>query len=41
MYNLFYSFYLFSPLTYGMSGPSANDPNSTMFGLKWMESWEF
>lgn len=39
--SVFYSFYLFSPLAYGMSGPSANEPNSTMYGLKWMESWEF
>ncbi|KAL0819896.1 hypothetical protein ABMA28_007908 [Loxostege sticticalis] len=36
-----YSFYLFSPLAYGMSGPLAHEPNSTMAGLKWMESWEF
>ncbi|XP_074027332.1 protein O-mannosyl-transferase 2 [Leptinotarsa decemlineata] len=36
-----YSFYLFAPLAYGMSGPSANEPNSTMFGLRWVESWEF
>nr|CAD7587798.1 unnamed protein product [Timema genevievae] len=36
-----YSFYLFSPLAYGMSGPSASDPNSSMFGLRWLESWEF
>ena len=43
-FNVFlvsYSFYLFSPLTYGMSGPSASDPNSTMYGLRWIESWEF
>ncbi|XP_049959896.1 protein O-mannosyl-transferase 2 isoform X1 [Schistocerca serialis cubense] len=39
--SLVYSFYLFSPLAYGMSGPSASDPNSTMYGLKWLESWEF
>ncbi|XP_001600041.2 protein O-mannosyl-transferase 2 [Nasonia vitripennis] len=36
-----YSFYLFSPLTYGMEGPSGNDPNSTLHSLRWMESWEF
>lgn len=36
-----YSFYLFAPLAYGMSGPTANEVNSTMRGLKWMESWEF
>ncbi|CAH0392491.1 unnamed protein product [Bemisia tabaci] len=36
-----YSFYLFSPLAYGMSGPSSNEANSTMHGLKWMDSWEF
>ncbi|CAH1126628.1 unnamed protein product [Ceutorhynchus assimilis] len=36
-----YSFYLFAPLAYGMSGPSANEPNSTMHGLKWFDTWEF
>ncbi|XP_075982905.1 protein O-mannosyl-transferase 2 [Anticarsia gemmatalis] len=36
-----YSFYLFSPLAYGMSGPLSHEPNSTMAGLKWMETWEF
>lgn len=38
---LIYSFYLFSPLSYGMSGSYSVDPNSTMYGLKWMDSWEF
>ncbi|XP_073950740.1 protein O-mannosyl-transferase 2 [Choristoneura fumiferana] len=36
-----YSFYLFAPLAYGMSGPLAHEPNSTMTGLRWLESWEF
>lgn len=36
-----YSFYLFSPLAYGMTGPTANEPNSTMFGLRWLDTWEF
>ncbi|XP_061552168.1 protein O-mannosyl-transferase 2 [Phycodurus eques] len=36
-----YSFYLFHPLTYGMRGPLAHEPGSSMAGLKWMESWEF
>ncbi|XP_018402294.1 PREDICTED: protein O-mannosyl-transferase 2 [Cyphomyrmex costatus] len=36
-----YSFYLFSPLAYGMDGPSAMDPDSSMHSLRWMESWEF
>lgn len=35
-----YSFYLFHPLTYGMSGPHAHDPKSEMYGLKWLDSWE-
>ncbi|XP_041353357.1 protein O-mannosyl-transferase 2-like [Gigantopelta aegis] len=35
-----YSFYLFHPLTFGMSGPMANDETSMMHGLKWMESWD-
>lgn len=39
--SISYSFYLFSPLAYGMSGPTANEPNSTMHGLKWLDSWEF
>ncbi|XP_019407612.1 PREDICTED: protein O-mannosyl-transferase 2 [Crocodylus porosus] len=36
-----YSFYLFHPLSYGMVGPMASDPNSPMAGLRWLESWEF
>jgi len=36
-----YSFVVFSPLAYGMQGPSANEANSTMHGLKWLDSWEF
>ncbi|CAG0890825.1 unnamed protein product [Cyprideis torosa] len=35
-----YSFWLFSPLAYGYTGNSSN-PNSTVHGLKWIESWEF
>lgn len=38
---LAYSFLLFAPLAYGMAGPTANEPNSTMHKLKWMDSWEF
>uniref|UniRef100_A0A5F8HA49 Dolichyl-phosphate-mannose--protein mannosyltransferase n=1 Tax=Monodelphis domestica TaxID=13616 RepID=A0A5F8HA49_MONDO len=36
-----YSFYLFHPLSYGMVGPLAQDPQSPMAGLKWLETWEF
>ncbi|KAJ8938509.1 hypothetical protein NQ318_005173 [Aromia moschata] len=39
--TIIYSFYLFAPLAYGMSGPTANEPNSTMHGLKWIDTWEF
>nr|XP_036218991.1 protein O-mannosyl-transferase 2-like isoform X2 [Bactrocera oleae] len=39
--GLAYSFKLFSPLAYGMSGPLSNEPNSTMYGLRWLSSWEF
>ncbi|XP_022901838.2 protein O-mannosyl-transferase 2 [Onthophagus taurus] len=39
--SLIYSFLLFSPLAYGMSGPHANELNSTMYGLRWLDSWEF
>merc|ERR1712129_182973 len=37
-----YSFYLFSPLVYGMEGGEyARESNSSMHHLHWMESWEF
>ncbi|XP_020775426.1 protein O-mannosyl-transferase 2 [Boleophthalmus pectinirostris] len=39
--GIVYSFYLFHPLSYGMTGPLAHDPKSRMAGLKWMDSWEF
>jgi dolichyl-phosphate-mannose--protein O-mannosyl transferase len=35
-----YSFKLFHPLAYGFSDAST-EQNSTMNGLRWMESWEF
>ncbi|CAG5118791.1 unnamed protein product [Candidula unifasciata] len=38
--SILYSFYLFYPLVYGMSGPMANDEGSMMHRLKWMESWD-
>uniref|UniRef100_A0A8C3PEY1 Protein O-mannosyl-transferase 2 n=1 Tax=Chrysemys picta bellii TaxID=8478 RepID=A0A8C3PEY1_CHRPI len=41
MLLIVYSFYLFHPLSYGMVGPMASDPNSPMAGLRWLESWEF
>ncbi|CAG10648.1 unnamed protein product, partial [Tetraodon nigroviridis] len=41
LFSVFYSFYLFHPLSYGMTGPLAHNADSTMAGLKWMDSWEF
>ncbi|CAN9502212.1 unnamed protein product [Ophioblennius macclurei] len=41
LFGVLYSFYLFHPLSYGMTGPLSHEPGSTMAGLKWMESWEF
>ncbi|KAG8448978.1 hypothetical protein GDO86_015881 [Hymenochirus boettgeri] len=38
---ILYSFYLFHPLSYGMVGPLADSQDSPMFGLRWMESWDF
>ncbi|XP_077319734.1 protein O-mannosyl-transferase 2 [Lithobates pipiens] len=38
---LIYSFYLFQPLSYGMEGPLADEQDSPMSGLRWMDSWEF
>ncbi|GAU97180.1 hypothetical protein RvY_08523 [Ramazzottius varieornatus] len=38
---LAYSFYLFYPLAYGMSGPFADDPRSVVHGLRWLKTWEF
>ncbi|XP_040581656.1 protein O-mannosyl-transferase 2 [Lepeophtheirus salmonis] len=39
--GLCYSFYLFSPLTYGMDETPGHMPNSSVHHLKWMNSWEF
>ncbi|XP_022528270.2 protein O-mannosyl-transferase 2 isoform X3 [Astyanax mexicanus] len=39
--GILYSFYLFHPLSYGMRGPLAHDPSSSMAGLRWLDSWEF
>uniref|UniRef100_A0A3P9K8N8 Protein O-mannosyl-transferase 2 n=1 Tax=Oryzias latipes TaxID=8090 RepID=A0A3P9K8N8_ORYLA len=39
--SILYSFYLFHPLSYGMTGPLAHEPGSAMAGLKWMDSWDF
>ncbi|XP_027028125.1 protein O-mannosyl-transferase 2 isoform X1 [Tachysurus fulvidraco] len=41
LFGLLYSFYLFHPLSYGMKGPLAHDPASSMAGLRWLDSWEF
>jgi hypothetical protein len=35
-----YSFKLFHPLAYGFADAST-ERNSTMFGLRWLETWEF
>ncbi|VVC33926.1 MIR motif,Protein O-mannosyl-transferase, C-terminal four TM domain,Glycosyl transferase family 39/83 [Cinara cedri] len=39
--SVIYSFYLYSPLAYGMAGPISTEKNSTMYGLRWLDSWEF
>lgn len=39
--SIVYSFYLFSPLAYGMVGPSSLDPESSMHFLRWLDTWEF
>uniref|UniRef100_A0A671YU75 Protein O-mannosyl-transferase 2 n=1 Tax=Sparus aurata TaxID=8175 RepID=A0A671YU75_SPAAU len=41
LFSVLYSFYLFHPLSYGMTGPLAHEAGSAMAGLKWMDSWEF
>ncbi|XP_047467872.1 protein O-mannosyl-transferase 2 [Mugil cephalus] len=41
LFSVLYGFYLFHPLSYGMTGPLADDPNSTMAGLRWLDTWEF
>ncbi|XP_034163663.2 protein O-mannosyl-transferase 2 [Pangasianodon hypophthalmus] len=41
LFGLLHSFYLFHPLSYGMKGPLAHDPASSMAGLRWLDSWEF
>ena len=38
-----YTFYIFSPLVYGMSGTEgyARETNSTIHHLHWLSTWEF
>jgi len=38
-----YSFYIFSPLAYGMKGENGQgkETNSSLHSLLWIESWEF
>ena len=38
-----YTFYLFSPLVYGMPGTEgyARETNSTIHHLHWLSTWEF
>ena len=36
----FFSFKAFMPLSYGMSGPKAHSPDSVMYGLKWLSTWD-
>merc|ERR1719220_244633 len=38
--SCWYSFYIFSPLAYGMTGDYARENNSSMHHLHWMETWE-
>lgn len=38
--GIIYSFYLFHPLAYGMSGKLADEKDSQMYGLKWLDSWD-
>ncbi|XP_014228926.1 protein O-mannosyl-transferase 2 [Trichogramma pretiosum] len=40
-YAIIYSFYLFSPLAYGIEGLPATDPKSPLHSLHWLDSWEF
>ena len=39
--SCWYSFYIFSPLAYGMTGDYARETNSSMHHLHWMATWEF
>ncbi|XP_015786471.1 protein O-mannosyl-transferase 2 [Tetranychus urticae] len=39
--SIVYSFYLFSPLSYGTKMESGAESNHTLTELRWLESWEF
>lgn len=39
--GLVYSFYLFAPLVYGFDATPSTETNSTMHGMRWLDSWEF
>jgi dolichyl-phosphate-mannose-protein mannosyltransferase len=34
------SFVMFMPLAYGMSGPKSDNPESSVYGLKWLPDWD-
>ena len=36
-----FSFYLFMPLAYGMLGAKSHSVDSEMYGLKWLDTWDF
>ncbi|KAH9490335.1 hypothetical protein Btru_034988 [Bulinus truncatus] len=38
--GILWSFYLFHPLVYGMSGPLAVEDGSMMHKVKWLDSWD-
>ncbi len=35
-----FSFVVFMPVSYGMSGPKSDSPDSQMYGLKWLPTWD-
>ena len=35
-----YSFSLFMPLSYGMGALKSSEPDSLMYGLRWLDSWD-
>merc|ERR1719323_2149284 len=39
--SCWYSFYIFSPLAYGMYGDYARESNSSLHHLHWLNTWEF
>ena len=41
VFYLFFSFYLFCPLSYGVDVTILDDDDDTLERIRWLDSWDF